>query len=95
MDDFPMLIEELFQLLRISFSEISKPQDLIKNDILQQFDREEYFYVLRDIYKFALINKNYYDKIINEKRGRGVSPPHELSALVDNSQLVTPGKYTK
>jgi len=68
-EDFPQLEEDIFEILKVSFSEISKPQELIKNELLQQFNREQYYYILKDIYKYLDDNKHRYNRIVQEKRG--------------------------
>ena len=69
-DDFPQLEEDLFELIKVSMSEIQKPQELIKSEILQQFNKEQYYYILKDIYRYADENKIHYNRIINDKRGK-------------------------
>jgi len=73
--DLPHLEEEVFDLLKVSLSEITKPGELLKNEILQEFNRENFYQILKDIHNFIVENKEYFNKIVCEKKGRLMFSP--------------------
>ncbi len=65
-----MIGEEILEILKVTLSEISRPQDLLKYEILQQYNKEQIYPILKNIQNFALEKKDNYNNLIAEKQNR-------------------------
>lgn len=92
-NNFIAVLEEILKRTGMSITEINRPGDYLKIEVLEKLRQEKTITILKDIEKFMLEHRERYNDIIIEKKGYlrdGEVPDFKILNKQDETELIKP-----